>query len=136
MDTALQALLSYQFVLFCLAVSAFTYVVTMVVNYVFRVKGYIAKENHLWSDLILPLLPLILGSVGALVAKQYPYPVEIVSASGRFAFGLVAGLLSGFAWRWVKAIIGSKMKALGAPAQPPSADGASAGIVDDTETKE
>ncbi len=136
MDTALQALFSYQFVLFCLAVSAFTYVVTMVVNYAFHIKGYDAKENHLWSELILPILPLILGSLGAVIAVQYPYPLEITSASGRFAFGLVAGLLSGFAWRWVKAIISSKMKSLGSPSQPPSADGASAGIVDDTETKE
>ena len=133
MDTALQALFSYQFVLFCLAISAFTYVVTMVVNYIFHVKGYIAKENHLWSELILPLLPLILGSFGAVIAKQYPYPLEITSVSGRFAFGLVAGLLSGFAWRWVKAIIGSKMRALGLT-EPPS-DGASAGIVDDTDNQ-
>jgi len=133
MDTALQALFSYQFVLFCLAVSAFTYVVTMIVNYIFHAKGYTAKENHLWSELILPLLPLILGSLGAVIAKQYPYPLEITSASGRFAFGLVAGLLSGFAWRWIKAIISSKMKALGTPEQP--SDGASAGIVDDTDNQ-
>jgi len=104
----------------------------MVVDYIFQAKGYIAKENRLWSTLILPILPLILGSVGAVVAKQYPYPVEIVSASGRFTFGLVAGLLSGFAWRWIKAIIGSKMKTLETPAKP-NPDGASAGIVDDTE---
>jgi len=136
MDTALQALLSYQFVLFCLAISTSTYVVTIVVNYAFAARGYVAKESHLWSDLILPLLPIILGSVGALLAKQYPYPVEITSASGRFAFGLVAGLLSGFAWRWIKAIIRGKILAIGGKRSFDSPeDGASAGIVDDTETK-
>jgi hypothetical protein len=138
MDTALQALLSYQFLLFCLAISAFTYVVTIVVNYCFHAKGYIAKESHFWSELILPILPVVLGSFGALIAKQYPYPAEITSASGRFAFGLVAGLLSGFAWRWVKAIISSKLIALATnPVQPPvpNDNSASAGKVEDTENK-
>lgn len=131
MDTALQTLLSYQFLLFCLAISAFTYVVTVVVSYVFSVKGYIAKENHLWSDLILPILPVVLGSFGAILAKNYPYPTEITSVSGRFAFGLVAGLLAGFAWRWVKAIIGNKMTTLSPPQLPEN--GASAGVVPDTD---
>lgn len=134
MDTALQTLLSYQFLLFCLSISAFTYVITIVVDYCFRVKGFVAKESHLWSELILPILPVLLGSLGALIAKQYPYPPEITSASGRFAFGLVAGLLSGFAWRWVKAIISSKLIALANnPPQPPIDNGAAAGKVEDTE---
>ena len=134
MDTALQALLSYQFLLFCLAISASTYVITIVVNYAVHAKGYVAKENHLWSELILPILPILLGTLASVIAKHYPYPAEIISASGRFAFGLVAGLFSGFAWRWVKAIISNKMKALSTEVPvPPQADGANAGIVDDTE---
>lgn len=112
MDTALQVLLSYQFLLFCLAVTAFTYITTKVVEYFFSIKGYVAKDSHIWSNLILPVLPIVLGCIGAVLAKKYPYPVEIVSISGRFAFGLVAGLLSGFIWRWVKALIGSKIIAL------------------------
>lgn len=112
MDNALQILLSYQFLLFCLAITAFTYVTNIIVNYIFTVKGYVAKENHLWTELILPILPIVLGCIAALVAKQYPFPAEIVSNSGRLAFGLVAGLLSGFVWRWVKSIIKSKINNL------------------------
>ena len=129
MDTALQILFSYQFLLFCLAVSATTYVITLVVEHIFQSVKIIASYNYIWKKLILPILPIVLGSVAALIAIQYPYPEGLTSASGRFAFGLVAGLLSGFAWRWIKAIIGSKMKVLGSS----SSDGASAGIVDDTE---
>lgn len=136
MDTALQALLSYQFLLFCLAVSAFTYILTVIVEYIFKVRGYVAKESHFWSELILPILPILLGSCGALIAKQYPYPEGITSASGRFAFGLVAGLLAGFVWRLVKAMITNKMAALQPQASVQQAtDGASAGKVDDTENK-
>lgn len=137
MDTAFQTLLSYQFLLFCLAVSTLTYVITVIVDYAFNAKGYSAKENHLWSDLILPILPIILGTVGAILAKKYPYPVEIVSMSGRIAFGLVAGLLSGFVWRWVKALISNKMTSLSpqASANQPLINGASAGVVEDTENK-
>jgi hypothetical protein len=127
MDTALQALLSYEFLLFCLAISAATYVITMVVNYIFHAKNKDSKDNHFWSELILPILPVLIGSLGALCAKQYPYPTEITSASGRLAFGLVAGLLAGLVWRWIKAIIMSKL-----PRGQSPADGANAGVVDDT----
>ena len=123
MDNALQILLSYQFLLYCLAITALTYVITIVVNYGFSVKGYIAKQNHLWTELILPILPVVLGSAGALITTQYPFPAEITSESGRFAFGLVAGLLSGFAWRWVKSMINNKIKALNPSTEENSTSG-------------
>jgi hypothetical protein len=112
MDTALQALLSYQFLLFCLATSAMTYVVTIIVKYIFHVKKLDYKDSYIWTEMILPILPVFLGSVGALCAKQYPFPGEITSGSGRFAFGLVAGLLSGLIWRWAKSIIVNKIQGL------------------------
>jgi len=112
MDSALEALFSWQFVLFCIAVSAVTFVVRNVVDYVLQKYNMSPKENHLWANLILPILPVVLGLLGAFFAKQYPYPLEISSASGRLAFGLCAGLLAGFVWRWVKAAIGDKIASL------------------------
>ena len=112
MDTALQAILSYQFVIFCLAISAITYVVTIVATYYFNMKGYILKESHLWSNLILPLFPIILGICIALLIKQYPYPVDMTSYGSRFLFGLVAGLISTFVWRWIKALMNKKIEEL------------------------
>ena len=112
MDSALQALLSWQFVLFCVAVSAITFIVRSTVDYILNNTGHLAKDNHLWTNLILPILPIVLGPVGAFFAEQYPYPLEITSASGRIAFGLCAGLLAGLVWRWIKAVIGNKMTAL------------------------
>lgn len=112
MDSALEALFSWQFVLFCIAVSAVTSVIRNVVDYSLKTYDVIPKENHLWSNLILPILPVFFGTIGALIAKQYPYPLEISSISGRLAFGLCAGLLAGFVWRWVKAAIGDKIALL------------------------
>lgn len=112
MDTALQALISWQFVLFCLAVTSFTYVVRTVADYILKYKGINPKACTIWVDLFLPILPIILGSVGAVLAKQYPYPLEIHSGSGRFVFGLCAGLLSGLVWRIVKATLTAKLNGL------------------------
>ena len=141
MDTALQALLSWQFILFCLALTAVTYVVRMVVDYILNSCKIDAKSCNIWVGLILPILPLTLGCLGALLAKQYPYPVEIISASGRVAFGLCAGLLSGLVWRVVKATISSKLAGLqtNPPVTPVIApdvgEGAAAQKAQDTENK-
>ena len=141
MDTALQALLSWQFILFCLALTSVTYVVRLVVDYILNSYKIDAKSCHLWVELILPILPLTLGCLGALLAKKYPYPVEIISASGRVAFGLCAGLLSGLVWRVVKSTIGAKLVAF-APATPVTpviapdvGEGAAAQKAQDTENK-
>jgi len=117
MDASLQAILSYQFMLFCLAISAITYVITMIVEYSLNAHSIIPQENHVWSHLILPILPVILGSGIALLAKQYPYPAGITNVSGRFVFGLVSGLLATLVWRWVKAVITGKISAL-QPSEP------------------
>jgi hypothetical protein len=108
MDTALETVLSWHFSLFCLAISAATYVIRTVVDYYFIKFGKVAKENPFWSKLILPVLPILLGCLGAIVAKQYPFPQEITSFSGRMVFGLCAGLLSGFIFKWVKSVINIK----------------------------
>ena len=99
MDTAFETILSYQFLLFCLAISALTYVIRLIVEYCFSVKNIVPKDNHAWNELILPILPIVLGCVSALLAKKYPFPDQITSYSGRAVFGLVAGSFSTIVWR-------------------------------------
>lgn len=112
MDNALNALLSWQFILFCLGLTGLTYILRTIVDYCFSLANKIAKDNHLWSNLVLPLLPVFLGAITAFIAKAYPYPLDISSASGRIFFGLCAGLLSGLVWRWIKSAIGNKLASL------------------------
>lgn len=140
MDNALQALLSWQFIVFCLSVVAVTYVVRTVVDYILHNRGYDPKSSHLWVELILPILPVFLGSFGAILAKQYPYPLDISSGSGRFAFGLCAGLLSGLVWRVIKSMINAKLTGLqntpiSAVIAPDVGDGASAEKANEPEQK-
>lgn len=109
MDTILQALLSWQFVLFCLAVSAIVFVVRKVAEYAMANISWAAKESKLWTDLILPILPIVVGLAYAFLAKKYPYPDGISAESARITFGLVAGSLASLVYRAVKSVIVSKL---------------------------
>ena len=78
MDTMLQALLSWQFLLYCLSIAAIIFVVRKVVEFAIDSPkiptGKMNKRSKLWRELILPILPVVIGPLGALMAKQYPYP--------------------------------------------------------------
>lgn len=110
MDTMLQALLSWQFLLFCLALAAVTFVVRKIAEYVLDNPSVPAsKSSKLWQALILPIMPVVLGSVGGYFADKYPYPEGLGMSSGRIVFGLVAGLLSGLVYRVINSFLSSKI---------------------------
>lgn len=59
MENALQALLSWQFVLFCLGVFAITFMVRKVAEYILdNPKVPMSKASKLWTELLLPIAPL------------------------------------------------------------------------------
>ena len=62
MDNVLQALLSWQFVFFALAVAAMTFVVKTVVEFAVDSPniptGNMTKENRFWKELVLPISPV------------------------------------------------------------------------------
>lgn len=110
MDTVLQALLSWQFLLFCLAIAALTFVVRKIVEFILdnpRVPA--SKTSKLWREVLLPILPVVGGGLSGGFATHYPYPDGLTSASGRVIFGLVAGLFSGLVYRMVNSFITSKI---------------------------
>lgn len=112
MDTVLQAFLTWQFLFFCIAIGAVVFVLRQIAEYVITNWTFASKESKLWRDLVLPISPILLGSVGAVLLKQYPYPAEIVSAGGRFVFGLVAGFSSSFIVRMYTAFLQDKISEL------------------------
>ena len=120
MDNILQTLLSWQFVLFALAIAAFTFVIRKIVEFCLDSPniptGKMTKTNRFWTELILPILPVILGGGMGHVAKMYPFPEGLTSVSARIAFGLVAGLLSGLLYRVIKGALASKVSV--APTDP------------------
>jgi hypothetical protein len=113
MDNMLQALLSWQFVLFCLAVAAVSFVVRKIGEFVLDhpniPTGNLSKSDRFWKELFLPVLPVLMGPLGAVLAAQYPYPDGLETVSGRLVFGLVAGLLSGLMYRLINSLITSKI---------------------------
>lgn len=109
MDSILQVLLSWQFIIFSLGIVAITTVFRTTAEYLLKNVKVIAKESNLWNNLILPILPVVLGPIGSVLIKGYPYPEGISTGGARFVFGLVAGLLSGLLYRIVKAFFNQKL---------------------------
>lgn len=112
MDTLLQAILSWQFLIFCLAIFAITFVLRTIVEYFISNYTSFTKEAKLWNQVVLPILPILIGAVSAVLAKQYPFPEDLHSISGRLAFGLVAGLSCGPVYKLYNALLSSKISEL------------------------
>ena len=111
MDTVFQALISFQFVLFCLGVAAVTFVLRKGIEFFVldnpKMPG--TRASKFWNDFVLPVFPVVFGCLVGVFAKQYPYPENLTSTSGHVVFGLVAGLFSGLIYRVVKAFLASKL---------------------------
>jgi uncharacterized membrane protein HdeD (DUF308 family) len=109
MDMIIQALLSWQFVLLCLAIAALVYLVRQIVEY--QLIKYNDKDSNLWNNLLLPILPIILGIIVGVFLKD-PYPDVIKTESARIIFGLNAGFLSGLVYRVIKGTLISKVSGI------------------------
>ncbi|MBP9743696.1 MAG: hypothetical protein KBD37_10110 [Burkholderiales bacterium] len=125
MDAGLEALLSWQFLLFCLGIAAITFVIRKIVEFAIldnpKMPGN--KTSRLWNELLLPIGPVFTGAIISFFAKQYPYPNGIVSASGRILFGLVAGLLSGLIYRVIRGTLKSKIQVVSSDASSSESSG-------------
>ncbi len=110
MDPVLGMLLSWQFIVFGLAIAALLFVIRNFIE--FSLKNWFkvgAKNKKIWHDLILPILPVLLGGLFGFLFKTYPYPNQLSSSSSRVIFGLVAGLMSGLLYRVIKSLLFSKI---------------------------
>lgn len=121
MDNALQALLSWQFILFCLGIFAITFVLRKIAEYVLdNTKVPMSKGSKIWTELLLPIAPLVNGCILAYFAKSYQFPLNLNDTLSRIIFGIVAGLLSGLIYKVVKGLIKDKLPQKVADQLPPS----------------
>lgn len=127
MDGILQLLFSWQFIFFALAVAAVMYVIRLFVEYFLNLSKVDIKKSKLWNDLIMPILPVLIGAFGSVFLKAFPYPDGLTTKGDRIVFGLVAGLLSTVIYRVVKALLYQKIVAALQPA-PASASVTSTNI--------
>lgn len=112
MDELLRIFLSWNFMIFCLGLAAFGFVLRKVVEYLILDNPHIpaSKQSPIWRGLILPVAPVLTGALAGYFAKGYPYPEGLsTSEYGRVSFGLVAGLLSGLVYRVVNELLRSKI---------------------------
>lgn len=115
MDPILQVLLSWQFVLFGLAVAFAVYVLRLIVEYIAGALKKDLSTSKFWNDLLLPILPIVFGVVGAWLVTNFPYPgftpnaAGVVARGDRLIFGLVAGGFSTMMYRVVKALLYQKL---------------------------
>jgi hypothetical protein len=115
MDPILQVLLSWQFVLFGLAVAMVMYVFRLIVEYLATVLKKDLTISKLWNELVLPVAPILLGALGAVLLKSFPYPGftpdahGIIARGDRIIFGLVAGGFSTIMYRVIKSLLYQKM---------------------------
>jgi hypothetical protein len=64
------------------------------------------RASKFWNDLFLPLAPLANGAIVAvLFGDKLPLPADLHSLGVRITYGLVAGLLSGFVYRILRALL-------------------------------
>lgn len=93
MDAALQQIISLSFILFALMISGLVFLVKRVVIYG-KTHGWKGFQSDVWSKLILPVMPIVVGITLALAFKFYPFPPGLTGASGRFVWGVFAGMVS------------------------------------------
>ena len=109
MDDVLTIFTSWQFVIFGLGIAAIVFVFRTVIEYLLVNTKIISHTSKLWRDLILPILPVIMGVFLSVSVSDYPYPDGISNVQSRFIFGLVAGLLSSLLYRLIKSLINKKL---------------------------
>jgi len=115
MDTALQTLISWQFMLFSLGLFAAVWLFRTIVEYAIPKS----VSSTLWEKLILPIAPCVMGLIVAYFAKNYAYPDGLITVSDRMLFGLVSGMFSGLTYQVVKGTLKSKIQSLSSTASQP-----------------
>lgn len=110
-DTVFKAIISWQFILFCLGIAAITFVFKKGVEFFVldnpKMPG--TRTSKFWGEFILPIFPIVSGSLVGLFAPKYPFPEYLHATSGRVIFGLVAGMLSSTIYRMMNAFLKSKL---------------------------
>ena len=107
MNEFLAIFITWQFLVLCLGIAAVTFIVRTIVEFAIlnnpRMPGN--SSSRLWRDVILVILPILLGILFFFVGKSFAYPTAITESYGKFLFSAVAGLLSPTLYRVIKAML-------------------------------
>ncbi len=110
-DNVFQALMSWQFALFCLGIAGVTFVVRKLVEFFVldnpKMPG--TRTSKFWRDLVLPVFPILFGGLMGGLLHKYPFPDSLPSVSSKIIFGIVAGLFSAQVYRLMNSFLKSKL---------------------------
>ena len=80
------------FVVFCLAIYAISFSVRRIVEGIF--KKYALAERYFWREVVVVVLPVVVGlTIGAFL-KAFPYPDGFTGHGSHMLYGLFCGLSS------------------------------------------
>lgn len=101
MEKLFEALFSWQFILFSLAIAGIVFVARKLIEFFIldNPKFAATRQSLFWKTVILPTMPIILGCVLGLIFPMFPFPSGIVSYSARATWGLVSGMFSSLLWQ-------------------------------------
>jgi hypothetical protein len=109
MEGALTGFLSIETIVFALVVWFIVLSVRFAVQKLaIRIAPYFPDKYEgywitSWREWILPAMPIVIGGVLAFLITGYPYPTVFAGTeSARVFFGLVAGGIAGYAYRFFK----------------------------------
>lgn len=105
MEKIFEILFSWHLIMFCLSVSAITFVFKKFVTYGVKKVAFLKKFHDFWFQALMPTVPVLIGGCVAYFMKNYPYPPEVTETSGRLFFGFVAGMFSGLVYKVIKSFI-------------------------------
>jgi len=112
MDTFITDLVAFVWpwtLIFCLFVALLVVGLRKVIERVW--KG--ARENWWWNEIVLYMLPMVVGAVAASIFIKYPFPALVTAHSTRFVYGIVCGGFSGFVYKMAKSVLKKKAEEAG-----------------------
>ncbi len=108
MEKFIETFLSWQLIMFCLSVSAVTFVFKKFITYGVKKVRVLKKFNDFWMEVLMPTIPVIMGGFMSYILTSYPFPPEANDTSSRVFFGIVAGMFSGLVYKIVKSFLTQK----------------------------
>jgi cytochrome bd-type quinol oxidase subunit 2 len=109
MDNVLASLFTIEFVVYCviifLAVSGLRHSLEWLANQFFKLTDdrIDTAIKDFWREILLPVLPMIVGGLFAFFVADYPYPqIFTTSVTARVFFGIFTGLVSAHAYPRIK----------------------------------
>lgn len=104
LDKGLEVFMNWQTMLLGMAI----YVASFGLRRVVETGWAGASKNKWWNEVLLPLLPVFIGTLLALCAKKFPWPMPVSdSLSARVMYGIACGVFCG----WLYSRIRSFMRA-------------------------